>query len=434
MFHLADVLAQERGTLPAPQAGWTVDAALQRVRNRKVPVMPETAPAFHLPRRDEDLESLAAQLHAVEAEFGATGVEAVVACVDAPVVATASSPDADGQRRFSLVSVLAPANGQRTLVAGIFAAGLTRRRGKPMVLRACQVAAVGADVEDDVRALLERAYSRSDQPHRLISARGRDRAPRLGWYGLPRDERNLPAEWVSRLAAAAAVEGYELFLPVNPHDDARRAVHEITDVSPEVVAVWHAHAPAMGIWELSTTPRVPILDIVADDADAAMESLRDQLAAYPVVVRPDESGPEDVAAALKQARNGCQNVVILDQASRSAAASPFERPQQVLDGLLAIDAVAGRYGAEGLGAGGFEAAFAAEGQNYAGGISQTARTQYRSYYEITYEGATVMMGPHLRFGSSWSPAYCARVYWHLDTQRRKLIIGHIGKHLPGATD
>ena len=434
MFHLADVLAQERAALPAPQAGWTVDAALQRLRNRKVPVMPETAPAFHLPRRDEYLEPLAAQLRAVEAEFGAAGVEAAVACVDAPVVAAASSPDVLGLRRFSLISVLTPGSGQRTLAAGVFAEGLIRGRGKPMVLRACEVSVVGADVEQDVRALLEHAYSRSDQPHRLISRRGRDRAPRLAWYGAPRYDRELPDGWLTTLAAVAAVEGYELFVPTNPHDDARRAVQQIAELPPEVVAVWHPHAPGAGVSELSSRLRAPILDIVAGDAHDAIASLREQLAAHPVLVRPSEPGPKDVSAALKQARNDCEHVVILDRATRSASASPFVRPQQVLDGLMAIDAVAARYGAGDLGSGGFEAAFAAEGQNYASGISQTARTEYRSYYEITYDGSSVMMGPHLRFGSGWSPAYCARVYWHLDTRRHKLVIGHVGKHLPGAAD
>ncbi|HEX7300089.1 MAG TPA: hypothetical protein VF257_13915 [Solirubrobacteraceae bacterium] len=293
---------------------------------------------------------------------------------------------------------------------------------------------VRADVEADVRTMLERAYSRTDQPHRSIKARGRDRAPRLGWYGVPRDKNELPAQWITMAAAAAAVEGYELFRPTNPHLDARRAVRQIVDASPELVAVWHPYAPGVGVKELSAKLRVPILDIVEFDTEGAVGSLRTQLASHPVLVRPPTPGPVNVAAALELAGEKDLHLVIHDRTTRTAAASPFERPQEVFDGLMAIDAVARRYAAGTLGSGGFEAAFAAEGQSFASGISQTARTRYRAHYEMTHEGATVMMGPHLRIGSGWSPAHCARIYWYVDEKNRKLIIGHVGKHLPGAAD
>lgn len=432
MFHIADVLAQERAGLDPPQAGWTSATAIQRLRGRKRSVLPETAPALFLPRGDADLEPLRAALTDVETHLGPAGVEALVISCESPVLATASSPEPDGERLFSLISVAVP-SGQHAVVVGLFIRALPRRRGKPLVLRSVEAVVVDADVEHDVRSLLERAHAATDQPYRMISARGRDRAPKLGWYGLPRDQRLLPPAWLGQIAAAAAVDGYELVFPsTSPHDDSRRAVREIKETAPELIVVWHPHAPPSGVRELAPGVKVPVLDLLSDDPAETVKTLREELAPHPVRVRRRAAGPGTVADAVEQARERSEHIVFHDRVARSARASPFERPEDILKGLMAIDAVAGRYFRRQLYGGGFTAAFQVEGQTFASGISQTARNQYRAYYEITYEGAHVLIEPHLRFGGGWSPAFCARIYWYVDEDKRLLVVGHVGKHLPGA--
>jgi hypothetical protein len=64
-------------------------------------------------------------------------------------------------------------------------------------------------------------------------------------------------------------------------------------------------------------------------------------------------------------------------------------------------------------------------------ISDTAKTRYRQHYTRTYDGEEVLLGPHLSYGGgSAANARVARIYCYLDKDRRKVVIGHAGEHLP----
>lgn len=141
---------------------------------------------------------------------------------------------------------------------------------------------------------------------------------------------------------------------------------------------------------------------------------------------------ETVRAAVESARARSQHLVFLDEALRSADASPFVRPQGLYEALLILDRVAADYGRDELGAG-FEAAFAKAGlTGFASDISETAKNCYRRDYTVRYGDRQVLLGPHLRFGRG-TPHSCARIYWYVDRDQRLLVVGHVGRHLRDTT-
>ncbi len=43
-----------------------------------------------------------------------------------------------------------------------------------------------------------------------------------------------------------------------------------------------------------------------------------------------------------------------------------------------------------------------------------------------------MLGPHIVLGIG-SPDTCARIYLYLDKERHRVVVGHVGRHLPDST-
>lgn len=142
----------------------------------------------------------------------------------------------------------------------------------------------------------------------------------------------------------------------------------------------------------------------------------------------EEWEPATVLEATRAARAGAHHLLFLDEAEESAAESPYGQPDKILRALRHLDDVAGRYAADQLPQG-FREAFAEAGLDFAPDISDTARTKHGRHYLRWYEGKQVMLGPHIKLGIG-SPDTCARIYFHLDKERRRIVVGHIGKHLP----
>lgn len=139
--------------------------------------------------------------------------------------------------------------------------------------------------------------------------------------------------------------------------------------------------------------------------------------------------PESVGHAVELAAAVCPHLEFLPEAHSSAAASEFKRPQQVLDDLRALDRVADAWARGQLGGGGFEGALVEAGvSGFRSGISVTAQTQYATDYERTYQGAKIMLGPHIARGVG-APSAIMRIYWYADTEARVLVVGHVGRKL-----
>jgi hypothetical protein len=142
---------------------------------------------------------------------------------------------------------------------------------------------------------------------------------------------------------------------------------------------------------------------------------------------PTAEEPRTVLEAVELASAAADHVVYLDSAFDGARDSDYRQPDRILDGLRALSLVARRYAEDDLPAG-FGPAFQELGYQYASDISYTDRHRYGGDYERTYNGRTVQLGPHLKFGIGSSDT-CARIYWYIDEGSRQLVVGHVGKHL-----
>jgi hypothetical protein len=139
--------------------------------------------------------------------------------------------------------------------------------------------------------------------------------------------------------------------------------------------------------------------------------------------------------AATKARDSVEHLVITDQAVTRASRSPYETPEAVFEALMILAEIAGDYAAGDLdSSSSFQEACNARGLLYSRDISGPARDKHGARYTVVVDGQPEMMGPHLRFGGSFDPRYCARVYWWVDRSLKRLVIGHIGEHLPGAED
>lgn len=183
-------------------------------------------------------------------------------------------------------------------------------------------------------------------------------------------------------------------------------------------------------WQQQLDDNVRLQELL-NEAEIENEELRATL--RKATIGADEQRPDDlpevdtVEDAVRLAAAEATNVVYLPRAYEEARASNYPDPQQVLLDLRALHRVAEKWKDGNLG-GDFRTAFAAEPVRFQPGIGQIAETKYRSDYEVTVGGRTVLMGPHLRRGTG--PAMdILRIYWYVDDATKQLFVGHVGRKL-----
>ena len=133
-----------------------------------------------------------------------------------------------------------------------------------------------------------------------------------------------------------------------------------------------------------------------------------------------------VEAAARVAAQICEHLVITPSALASAANSIFPRPERVLADLLALDEVSRRWRGNQL-RDWYSEITSRLGEVFRAGISQTARTMYGEDYHLIFDGHTYLMSPHIARGIDQRSAI--RIYWALDTEHKRLLVGHIGAKL-----
>jgi hypothetical protein len=236
----------------------------------------------------------------------------------------------------------------------------------------------------------------------------------------------------------AALSGYRLEVVSDADANARDALRRIADAAPELIVFWVPQ-----ISDRSFMARVSALQIDAEIAEVdlpsdaeALEEARAWFAAAPVIVRgdADREVPTNLVDAAKRARDACTRVVVTDQAIHRAKSSIYENPGEVLQALLDLDRIGERWASDEIEMADFEQACGDAGLLFSRDISPETRARHGTRYRVTIDDVTHDMGPHFRFGGSWNPRYCARVYWWTDIDSRRFIVGHIGEHLPGSKD
>lgn len=148
----------------------------------------------------------------------------------------------------------------------------------------------------------------------------------------------------------------------------------------------------------------------------------------------EELSFSSVADAVQAAAGRCKNVEILDTATSAAEASPFQRPYDIFRALTDLDEIVDAWSRnrEEKGSGGDLLQHLRDrgwGKRSSMHISDTTRGKLRSHYEFDYQGRKQLFEPHITIGAG-DPNSCASIHFIFDQERLKMIVGHVGKHLP----
>lgn len=198
---------------------------------------------------------------------------------------------------------------------------------------------------------------------------------------------------------------------------ARKRAHSGLD------AEWHAELERAWSEEERLRAQVAGLEARLERTEAELAEALTRAAA----ARGSEEPPASVGEATERAAARAQNLVFLQEALSAAWRSPYQQPERILRALLALDEVAGAYRRGEMGRS-IKAECEARGLPYRSHTSQTARGKYRREYERSYEGRTIQLGPHIAFGVG-PPRTCARIYFYIDEETRRFVVGHVGGHL-----
>ncbi len=127
-------------------------------------------------------------------------------------------------------------------------------------------------------------------------------------------------------------------------------------------------------------------------------------------------------------RRRAGHLVILPEAERSAAEWRFDRADLVELDLARLDTVAASWAAGAL-RGDFNAACRELGLDWVRDVSASAKQKYADDYRRSYKGRPIMLGPHFRRDGR----QLVRVYCYLDEEDRRVVVGHVGRHLRDRT-
>jgi hypothetical protein len=130
------------------------------------------------------------------------------------------------------------------------------------------------------------------------------------------------------------------------------------------------------------------------------------------------------------------NLEFLESAIESAADCPFRNPARVYKVMQAIDEVAEIWRKsletkKSMG-GGLVEIFKIKGIEFKKEISQTSRAKFEEDYTFIYNGRKQLFEQHITEGAG-NPNSCFSVHMLFDRDARKVIVAHVGKHLPNTS-
>lgn len=152
------------------------------------------------------------------------------------------------------------------------------------------------------------------------------------------------------------------------------------------------------------------------------------------IAEADDLSFSSVSEAVQTAVERCKNLEFLDTVISSADDSPFQRPYDIFKALTDLNEVVDAWSKnrEEKGSGGDLLQHLRDrgwGKRSSMHISDTTRGRFRSHYEFEYQGKKQMFEPHITIGAG-DPESCASIHYIFDHERLKMIVAHVGKHLP----
>jgi hypothetical protein len=148
----------------------------------------------------------------------------------------------------------------------------------------------------------------------------------------------------------------------------------------------------------------------------------------------EELSFSSVSEAVQAAAERCKNLKILGSATSAAEASPFQRPYDIFKALTDLDEIVDdwRRNREEKGSGGDLLQHLRQrgwGKRSSMHISDTTRGKFRAHYEFDYQGKKQLFEPHITIGAGDQNS-CASIHFIFDQESLKMIVGHVGTHLP----
>jgi hypothetical protein len=136
----------------------------------------------------------------------------------------------------------------------------------------------------------------------------------------------------------------------------------------------------------------------------------------------------NLGEVVRRAKSTRPHLVILPEAERSAAEWRFDRVDLVELDLARLDSVAAEWASGALRVD-FGAACRNQGLDWVRDVSASAKQKYAEDYRRSYKGRPIMLGPHFRRDGR----QLVRVYCFLDEDERRVVVGHVGRHLRDRT-
>lgn len=172
-----------------------------------------------------------------------------------------------------------------------------------------------------------------------------------------------------------------------------------------------------------------LVDRTKSTANAAIRSLLEQCRRPEAIRGVGPAQPvSNVSEALEYVSQKYPKLVVLREARDSARQRGASGYKTALTSLEALGRVARDYAADNLHSSVQEACRSLAG--FREDVSDSAKQQYRSDYERRLpDGRIVMLGAHINGGLREG-----RIYFYIDEKLRRIVIGHVGKHLRGAQD
>lgn len=141
-----------------------------------------------------------------------------------------------------------------------------------------------------------------------------------------------------------------------------------------------------------------------------------------------------VHSAVLNAKQKFNNLVFLESALSAALASPFQRPFDIFEALGDLNDIVDdwKQARDERGNGGDLLNHLRNkgwGKRSSMHISNTTKGKYGASYEFEYNGNKILFEPHITIGAG-DPNSCASIHFIFDAKNGKMIIAHVGKHLP----